>query len=445
MSNKVPFSFTIVIGMMLFALFFGAGNLIFPAMLGQAAGESLWTANAGFLVTGVGLPLLGVLAFGFSGKEDLQALASRIHPTFALIFTTILYLSIGPFFAIPRTGGVSFEVGLKPYLPESMASIGLMVFTLLFFGLTCLVSLNPDKIIDIVGKILTPIKLLFIGILVIVAVVNPLGSFQAPVGPYITQPFFKGFQEGYLTMDTLASFVFGIMIIQAIKQKGASTKKQMMAVCLKAAGIAAVILIILYTSFSFLGASSVETIGYADNGGSILAQVSSIYFGEYGAILLGLMITVACLTTSVGLITSCSTYFHKLIPSISYKQFAVILSAFSMVVANVGLTQLISISVPVMTVIYPVAIVLIFLTFLHPLFKGSRLVYQGTILFTLIVSIFEGFEQVGLSISFIHRFFENFLPFYSLGLGWVIPAIVGGIVGYVVSFLAGGQKQLVEN
>ncbi|MEY8750662.1 branched-chain amino acid transport system II carrier protein [Alkalicoccobacillus gibsonii] len=445
MSNKVPFSFTIVIGLMLFALFFGAGNLIFPAMLGQSAGESLWTANAGFLVTGVGLPLLGVLAFGFSGKEDLQALASRIHPTFALVFTTILYLSIGPFFAIPRTGGVSFEVGVKPYLPESMASVGLIIFTLLFFALTCLISLNPEKIIDIVGKILTPIKLLFIGILVIVAIVNPLGSFQAPVGPYITQPFFKGFQEGYLTMDTLASFVFGIMIIQAIKQKGASTKKQMMAVCLKAAGIAAVILIVLYTSFSFLGASSVERIGYADNGGTVLAQVSAIYFGEYGAILLGLMITVACLTTSVGLITSCSTYFHKLFPSISYKKFAVILSAFSMVVANVGLTQLIAISVPVMTVIYPVAIVLIFLTFLHPLFKGSRLVYQGTILFTLIVSIFDGLEQAGLSISFVHRFFESFLPFYTLGLGWIIPAIVGGIVGYIVSLIAGGQKQLAEN
>ncbi|MBM0064476.1 branched-chain amino acid transport system II carrier protein [Alkalicoccobacillus gibsonii] len=445
MSNKVPFSFTIVIGLMLFALFFGAGNLIFPAMLGQSAGESLWAANAGFLVTGVGLPLLGVLAFGFSGKEDLQALASRIHPTFALVFTTILYLSIGPFFAIPRTGGVSFEVGVKPYLPESMASVGLIIFTLLFFALTCLISLNPEKIIDIVGKILTPIKLLFIGILVIVAIVNPLGSFQAPVGPYITQPFFKGFQEGYLTMDTLASFVFGIMIIQAIKQKGASTKKQMMAVCLKAAGIAAVILIVLYTSFSFLGASSVEKIGYADNGGTVLAQVSAIYFGEYGAILLGLMITVACLTTSVGLITSCSTYFHKLFPSISYKKFAVILSAFSMVVANVGLTQLIAISVPVMTVIYPVAIVLIFLTFLHPLFKGSRLVYQGTILFTLIVSIFDGLEQAGLSISFVHRFFESFLPFYSLGLGWILPAIVGGLVGYIVSLIAGGQKQLAEN
>ena len=445
MSNRVPASFTVVIGLMLFALFFGAGNLIFPAMLGQSAGESVWVANAGFLVTGVGLPLLGVLAFGFSGKEDLQALASRIHPTFALIFTTILYLSIGPFFAIPRTGGVSFEVGVKPYLPESMASIGLLTFTILFFALTCLISLNPDKIIDIVGKILTPIKLLFIGILVVVAIVNPLGDFQSPVGAYVTQPFFKGFQEGYLTMDTLASFVFGIMIIQAIKQKGANTKKQLMSVCLKAAGIAAIILVILYTSFSYLGASSVENIGYADNGGTVLAQVSAIYFGQYGSLLLGLMITIACLTTSVGLITSCATYFHKLMPRLSYKMFAILLSAFSMIVANVGLTQLISISVPVMTVIYPVAIVLIFLTFLHPLFKGSRFVYQGTIVMTLIVSFFEGLEEAGLSISFIHQFFGSFLPFYDIGLGWILPAIVGGCLGYLVSIMVNEQEKVVES
>ncbi|MCM2674166.1 branched-chain amino acid transport system II carrier protein [Alkalicoccobacillus plakortidis] len=445
MSNRVPASFTVVIGLMLFALFFGAGNLIFPAMLGQSAGESVWVANAGFLVTGVGLPLLGVLAFGFSGKEDLQALASRIHPTFALIFTTILYLSIGPFFAIPRTGGVSFEVGVKPYLPENMDNVGLLVFTILFFALTCLISLNPDKIIDIVGKILTPIKLLFIGILVVIAIVNPLGDFQSPVGPYVTQPFFKGFQEGYLTMDTLASFVFGIMIIQAIKQKGANTKKQLMSVCLKAAGIAAIILVILYTSFSYLGASSVENIGYADNGGTVLAQVSAIYFGQYGSLLLGLMITIACLTTSVGLITSCATYFHKLMPRLSYKMFAILLSAFSVIVANVGLTQLISISVPVMTVIYPVAIVLIFLTFLHPLFKGSRFVYQGTIVMTLIVSFFEGLEEAGLSISFIHQFFGSFLPFYDIGLGWILPAIVGGCLGYLVSIMVNEQEKVVES
>lgn len=235
------------------------------------------------------------------------------------------------------------------------------------------------------------------------------------------------------------------MIIQAIKQKGAKTTKQLMSVCLKAATIAAVILMVLYTSFAFLGASSVERIGYADNGGTVLAEVSSIYFGQYGALLLGLMITIACLTTSVGLITSCSTYFHKLFPKLSYKSFTILLSAFSMVVANVGLTQLIAISVPVMTVIYPVAIILIFLTFLHPLFKGSRYVYQGSILLTLVVSLFDGLNEAGVTIAFIHELFVSFLPFYEVGLGWIVPAIIGGCIGYLISLKVKDQRSTVRS
>lgn len=225
MTNKVPFSFIVVIGLMLFALFFGAGNLIFPAMLGQSAGENVWIANAGFLVTGVGLPLLGVLAFGISGKEDLQSLASRVHPLFGIVFTTVLYLAIGPLFAIPRTGSVSYEIGMKPFVPEAMSSSALILFTIIFFSITCFFSLNPAKIVDIVGKILTPIKLTFIGILVVFAFIHPMGEMQAPTEAYTSHAFFKGFQEGYLTMDTLASFVFGIIIINAIKEKGAKTKK----------------------------------------------------------------------------------------------------------------------------------------------------------------------------------------------------------------------------
>ncbi|KON70727.1 branched-chain amino acid transporter [Peribacillus butanolivorans] len=435
MSNKVPSSFIVVIGFMLFALFFGAGNLIFPPMLGQSAGMNIWTANAGFLVTGVGLPLLGVLALGFSGKDDLQSLASRVHPVFGIVFTTVLYLAIGPLFAMPRTGNVSFEIGVKPFLPENAGPLPLLIFTIIFFTITCLLSLNPAKIVEIVGKILTPIKLTFIGILVVVAFVNPIGDFQAPAKDYTVQPFFNGFREGYLTMDTLASFVFGIIIINAIKEKGAKTKKQIMIVCGKATGIAAVILATIYTALSYMGASSVEKLGHLDNGGIILAKVSDYYFGAYGGILLGLMITVACITTSVGLVTSCSSYFHKLFPKLPYKTIAICLSIFSAIVANIGLTQLIAFSVPVMTAIYPLAIVLIFLTFLHSLFKGKAEVYQGSLLLTFIVSLFDGLNGAGIHISSINNFFNTILPLYEVGLGWIIPAIVGGFIGYAASIL----------
>lgn len=433
MGRKIPLSFIIIIGLMLFALFFGAGNLIFPPMLGQLAGTHLWTANAGFLVTGVGLPLLGITAFVFSGKNDLQSLAGRVHPVFGMVFTVVLYLAIGPFFAIPRSGSVSFEIGVKPFLSDHPGHVPLIIFTVVFFTIACLLSLNPAKIVDVVGKVLTPIKLTFIGILVIVAIFNPIGSFQSPSKEYATHAFFKGFQEGYLTLDALVAFVFGIIIVNAIKEKGTTDKKQVLAVCVKAALIAATLLAFLYSALAYMGASSVEKLGHFENGAEVLANVSEYYFGSYGAVLLGLMITVACLTTSVGLITACASFFHQLFPKFSYRNFAIVLSVFSALVANLGLTQLIKVSLPVLMTMYPIAIVLMFLTFLHSAFNGRSEVYQGSLILTFIVSLFDGLNAGGINIDGVHNFFTHVLPFYSIGLGWILPAIIGGLGGYMIS------------
>ncbi|MEW4282749.1 branched-chain amino acid transport system II carrier protein [Priestia koreensis] len=437
MSNKAPFSFVLVIGLMLFALFFGAGNLIFPPMLGQLAGTNFWEANLGFLVTGVGLPLMTVLAFGFSGKTDLLELVKRVHPVFGLIFSIILYLTLGPLFALPRSGTVSFEIGVTPFLPKDHGPLPLAIFTILFFTLTCFLALNPTKIVDVIGKVLTPLKLTFIGLLVLIAVIKPISPIQAPVNAYESHVFFKGFQNGYLTMDTLAAFVFGIIIINAMKEKGITSKKQIMITCAKATVIAAVILAALYTALAYMGASSVGELGYFENGGLILSSVSQYYFGFYGQILLGLMITVACLTTSVGLMTSCASFFNKLYPKISYKSFVVILSVLSIAISNVGLTNLITISGPVLKIIYPVAIVLAFLTFLHPVFFEKSEVYQVSLFFTLVVSVCGG-----LSVKSIDDVLAPILPLYSDGLGWVLPALVGMLIGGVIGFVrnAGGSS-----
>ncbi|WP_418791689.1 branched-chain amino acid transport system II carrier protein [Niallia taxi] len=436
----MPFSFILILGFMLFALFFGAGNLIFPPMLGQMAGTNVWEANTGFLTTGVGLPLLAIIAFVFSGEKDLLSLSSRVHPIFGVIFTTLLYLAIGPFFAIPRAGNVSYEIGLSPLLKNQSGHLPLFIFTIVFFAITCLLSLNPTKIIDIVGRFLTPIKLTFIGILVGVAVINPIGEFQKPFTGYTSGVYFIGFQEGYLTLDALVAFVFGIVIVKAIKDHGAYSKKVIMVTCIKAACIAAAILVTFYTALSYMGASSVEEIGLLDNGAEVLAAVSNYYFGSYGAILLGLMITVACLTTSVGLITACSSFFHELVPKVSYKKFAVILSVFSALVANMGLTYLIKISVPVLMAMYPIAIALIFLTFLHSKFKGKKEVYQGSILLTFIISLNDGLKEAGIKLEAIDTFFSNILPMYNIGLGWFIPSIIGGLCGLLINIIAGKVK-----
>ncbi|WP_010677338.1 branched-chain amino acid transport system II carrier protein [Bacillus timonensis] len=439
MSSRDSFGNIVAVGFMLFALFFGAGNLIFPVQLGQLAGGNVFSANAGFIITGVGLPVLGILALAFSGKSDLESLAGRVNPIYGIFFTVALYLTIGPLFAIPRTNTVAYEIGIVPFLENQSNYLPLLLFTIVFFGVTLYFSLKSSKIVDIVGKLLTPILLVVIAILIIAAFVNPIGAIQEPTETYLTNSFFKGFQEGYNTMDALAAFVFGIIIINIMKERGARTKKEIMVSTGKVALVAGVLLAVIYSSLAFLGATSVEGLGFLDNGGSILAASSQHFFGWYGKVILAVIVVAACLTTSIGLITSCAAYFSKLIPALSYKQWAVIFTLFSAVISNFGLSSIINFSIPVLVALYPLAISLMALTFLHPLFKGRKEVYQMSTFFTFIFSINDGLNAAGVKIAAINELFTSILPLYSVGLGWVVPAIVGGIIGFVISIIKHGS------
>ncbi|WP_307394810.1 branched-chain amino acid transport system II carrier protein [Paenibacillus anaericanus] len=438
--QRIPFSNTLTIGFMLFALFFGAGNLVFPAMMGQNAGDQYWQANLGFLITGVGLPLLGTLALGFSGSKNLLALINRVHPWFAFGFTTLLYLTIGPLFAMPRTGSVSYEIAVKPYIEAEHGPLAMAVFTVIFFGVTLLLSINPAKTVNIIGKILTPILIACISLLAITSFAAPLGEPQNPEFGYASQAFFKGFQEGYLTMDALAALVFGIIVINAIQAKGVYERKSILKVCFQASLIAAAMLAVIYTSLTYIGASSVSTFGILANGGEVLNLVTSQYFGTFGGFVLGIIVLLACLTTSIGLTTACSSYFQKIIPGISYRSFCVVLSVISTLLANIGLEQLIHFSVPVLTILYPLAIVIILLTFFHDLFKGKRTVYGVSLLLTFLVSLVDGLKDTPLNIELLHDWFTQYLPLYSFGLGWLIPACVGLLIGLLLPERQKGQQ-----
>lgn len=226
-NNTLSFKQIFSIGLMLFALFFGAGNMIFPPFLGQEAGTSVWVAIIGFLITGVGLPLIAVIAIAKSG--DVQTMANRVHPLYGLIFTVAMYLVIGPLFAIPRTGTVSYEIGVLPFLSENAANSiwPLLIFSIVFFVLTTLLAMNPGKLVDVIGNILTPLLLIILAVIVIKAIISPIGDPQAPTGAYVDSAFFKGFIEGYLTMDTIAALVFGIIVISSIKGFGVTKKLQL--------------------------------------------------------------------------------------------------------------------------------------------------------------------------------------------------------------------------
>lgn len=446
MQNKLSFSSFLLIGIMLFALFFGAGNLIFPAQLGQYAGTNLWPAVIGFLITGVGLPFLGILAMGFSGSRNLQDLASRVHPAYAILFTSLLYLTIGPFFAAPRTGAVAFDIGIGPFVPEGSKGIALFIFTLIFFGVTLWLSLNPAKIVDRIGKIMSPAIIVLLLILLVMAFINPIGTFQAPVDTYSTGAFMKGFTEGYNTMDALASLVFGIIVINAIRSLGVTDKRQILSATAKTGIIAAGFLGLLYVGIAYLGATTTEKFGLFDTGGPVLSGAASHYFGTFGSLMLAVIIILACLTTSIGLMTACGEYFNTIIPKISYKTFVSIFTTFCFIVANFGLSNIITYSVPVLMFLYPLAVVLMLLTFTSPLFGHSRLVYISATVVTLLISTIDGVKTLYGTLEYsedqwpnwlssIVSFYSDVLPFYSEGLGWLLPVVVVMIITGIISKL----------
>lgn len=440
MEKKIPFSTYAIIGTMLFGMFFGAGNLIFPIQMGQLAGTNYWWALIGFLVTAIGLPFLGILAIGLSGSNGLRDLASRVHPVFGVVFALSLYLTIGPFFAIPRTATVPFVVGFESFIDPAKSQMWLLLFSFLFFLVVFYFSLNPAKIMDYIGKYLTPAFLLFLFALILISVLSPMGSFVEPSLSYVNEAFMTGFKEGYNTMDALASLAFGIIVINAIKRLGITDKKEIAKATWKSGIFAMALMVLIYGLIMYMGASSVTEIGTFENGGQIFAAVADHYFGSYGAILLAIIIVLACLKTSIGLITACGEFFHEVFPKISYKAFVVILCAVSFAIANVGLSNIITFAVPVLMFLYPLAIILILLGLAAPLFKSKQSVFAVAMFFTFFVSIIDGYNALIESVSVfelgflntIAEFYKSFLPLYDIGLGWIVPALVGTVIGLVI-------------
>jgi LIVCS family branched-chain amino acid:cation transporter len=411
---------------MIFSMFFGAGNLIFPPLLGQLSGTNMLMSMGGFLISAVGLPILAIAVVAKAG--GLHVLASRVHPKFAFAFTILIYLSIGPFLGIPRAASLAFEMGISPFLSDTLgqSNLPLFIYTLFYFGIAYWLCMSPSKLVDRFGKVLTPTLLVLIVSIFVFSLFKPIGTFSAPIGDYAQFPLLKGFLEGYMTMDAIAALNFGIVISIALKEMGVKKEKEIVSNTIKAGAVAGLLLAIIYGMLAYLGAVSQGRFGVTENGAQTLTNVVFYLFGQKGAILLGVIFSLACLTTSVGLLTSCSQYFTKLMPKISYKAFITILSLSSMIFANVGLTQILKFSVPALTAIYPMAIVLMVLALLNNFFKGNSYVYLFTMICTSFVSILDALGQFGLKFDVL-----NNLPFYSKGLGWIIPAVVGAIAGFI--------------
>lgn len=420
----------LLVSLMIFSMFFGAGNLIFPPLLGQLSGTNMLVAMGGFLISAVGLPILAIAVVAKAG--GLHIMASRVHPRFALFFTILIYLSIGPFLGIPRASSLAFEMGISPFLSSTLNSsnIPLFIYTLVYFGIAYWLCMSPTKLVDRFGKVLTPVLLVLITSIFAYSLFKPIGAIGAPMGDYAKTPLLKGFLDGYMTMDAIAALNFGIVITIALKGMGITDEKRLVSNTIKAGALAGLLLVIIYGILAYLGAVSQTRFGVTENGAQTLTNVVFYLFGQKGSILLGVIFSLACLTTSVGLLTSCSQYFAKLMPKVSYKSWIAILSLSSMIFANVGLTQILKISVPVLTAIYPMAIVLMVLALFNNSFKGNSYIYLFTMICTSFVSILEALGEFGLVFNVLYK-----LPFYSSGLGWIIPAVVGAIFGFIYGWL----------
>ncbi|WP_265456317.1 branched-chain amino acid transport system II carrier protein [Enterococcus sp. HY326] len=440
MEHKLSFREKLFIGSMLFGLFFGAGNLIFPIHLGQEAGANVFSANLGFLVTGIGLPFLGIIALAISGSGNVYDLASKVNQRYAKIFTVLLYLVIGPFFALPRLATTSFEIGIAPFINAQQQPLVLALFSVIFFLIAWGFARKPTKILVYVGKFLNPIFLILLGFLLLLAFVNPLGSITdaAVQGSYQSEAFSTGFTQGYNTLDALAALAFGIVIISTVKNLGVKKEATIAKYTIQSGAISIILMGVIYTLLAYLGTMSLGSFAVSENGGIALAQVANYYLGGLGSFILALIVITACLKTAIGLITSFSETFADLFPKRSYNFYILVVSFLPCLFANVGLTKIIEFSTPVLMFLYPLAIVLILLPLLEPLIGYRRLVYQMTTYFTLFAAIIDGLNAAPAWISnwsiieSIINFGSNYLPFFNIGMGWIIPAVVGFIISFIL-------------
>lgn len=441
MKERLSHKEKLYIGIMVFGLFFGAGNLIFPIQMGQEAGKNVLLANNGFLISAIGIPFLAIISFGSTGTNKIFELASRVSTSFAYFFTIVLYLIIGPIFAMPRLATTSYEMSIAPFIPENKSTLYLFIFSAVFFLLVLIFSFKPSNILDYIGKYLTPIFLVLLGGLVVISFIYPMGSIkEAPVQPiYESRPFVEGFLGGYNTLDALAGLAFGAIIIESVKGFGIDKKSRIAVETMKAGVFGIVLMGIIYTLLSLMGAMSLGTLSLNSNGGVTLSQLADYYLGVPGSVLLGLIVIIACLKTAIGLATSFGKAYSEIFSEKHYLSFVLGCLAVALMVSNIGLNAIITASIPVLMFIYPLAMVLILLSIFSNWTDKMPSCYKITMGFTVIASILDAVRVLPNELkqnSFISSVLstsEQYIPFFTSGLSWIIFAFIGIVVSLIVN------------
>ena len=441
-TKKLTLRQKILVAGTLFGMFFGAGNLIFPVHLGQMAGQNALPAIIGFIITAVGIPILGVAAIGVTHSDGLQTLSGKVGKGYGIFFTCLLYLTIGPLFAIPRCATVSFTTGITPLLgADSPERLYLLLFSAVFFAFVLFFSLRPGKITVWIGKIINPLFLFFFAVLMLAALLAPGAAISAvePVEAYRSDAFFPALIEGYGTMDAIAGLAFGIVVIDVIRRMGVDNDDAIAEDVLSSGLLTGALMVLIYVVSIVVGAQSRGLFELSENGGIALTQIAGHYLGGVGLFILAFTITFACLKTSIGLVTACAETFSKMTNGkISYRSWAILFTVFSFAVSNIGLSAIIEYSIPMLMLIYPPAIALILLAFLGKFFAHDRTVYITTMTGTWAAAIFDCMKtlpapvQTALHLDAPIAFAAAHLPLFDKNLGWLLPAVIGFAAGMAI-------------
>lgn len=411
-----------VLGLALFAMFFGAGNLIFPPYLGLMAGKNWVICAIGFIITAIGMPLLGIIASAKAGGT-IDAVGNKVGPVFSKIFATVIILAIGPLLAIPRTGATTFETGIKPMLSSANPMIVSIIVSIIFFGLTLYFVIKPSEIVDKIGKILTPLLLIMIFIIIIKGILSPIGT---PATFMEKSPLSTGFTEGYQTLDALASLVFAGVMLSSLVAKGYKNIQEQVGLTIRAGLIATIGLCIVYGGLIYLGACANSVYPLDTPKSDLLIAITNTLLGSFGKIALGVVVSLACLTTSIGLTATVGSFFNKLSNNkLSYELIVISTCIFSAIFANIGVETIVKIAVPLLVLVYPVSIVLILMHVFDEYMPNTA--YIGAVLGAFSTSLYDALSVMGVDVSFLKNII-NSIPLSSIGFSWVLPSIIGGLL-----------------
>ena len=425
---------TVVTGLMLFALFFGAGNLIFPPVLGASAGDRLPAVMAGFLITGVLLPLVAVIAVSTSG-EGILGLARRVGGRFGAVAPAAVYLSIGPLYAIPRVVTVAYELATRPVLELLGAAPGrwtLPVHAAGFLVVSVLIALRPSRLADRVGRWLTPALLILIAVLCVATIAGDDVVERAASGPYAAAPFSTGLTQGYLTMDVLAATVFGIVVIQTLRSRGIGSTGRVVRATAAAGGIAATLLAAVYIGLAMIGA---RTDGAADDGTALLRSAASSALGPAGVIVFAAIVILACLTTSVGLLSAWAGYAYATLPRTTFSRHLVAGAGCALILSNLGLAVIIKIVAPLTLLLYPITITLVAATILDVVAPGRlRTAYTWPVAVAGVLGLVSALAEAGWDApsALLAR-----SGAWNGSTGWIAPTLLALVLGAALDVRAG--------